>query len=95
MLKLRPEQWQALSPHLDQMLGMREEERSIWLSSLRERNPMLVRQLESLLHEHHALVDDGLGIAVASLDGLDRDGDDECDEQAHDEQDPWSRGSEA
>jgi hypothetical protein len=52
MLKLRPEQWHALSPHLDQMLGMRDEERSTWLSSLRERNPMLVRQLESLLHEH-------------------------------------------
>ena len=59
MLKLRPEQWHALSPHLDQMLGMRDEERSTWLSSLRERNPMLVRQLESLLHEHRALVDDG------------------------------------
>jgi serine/threonine protein kinase/tetratricopeptide (TPR) repeat protein len=59
MLKLRPEQWHALSPHLDEMLGMRDEERSIWLSSLRERNPMLVRQLESLLHEHRALVDDG------------------------------------
>ena len=36
MSALSPDQWQALSPHLDEALGMTDEERSIWLSSLRD-----------------------------------------------------------
>ena len=59
MHRLTPDQWQALSPHLDEMLGMREEERSIWLSTLRDQNPTLVNHLETLLEEHRALVDEG------------------------------------
>jgi serine/threonine-protein kinase len=41
------------------MLGMQEEERSIWLSTLRAQNPTLVKHLETLLKDHRALVDEG------------------------------------
>ena len=49
MPTMSPDQWQALSPYLDEALGMTDEERSIWLSSLRAQNPGLVEQLEVLL----------------------------------------------
>jgi eukaryotic-like serine/threonine-protein kinase len=59
MLTLSHDRWQALSPHLDEALGMTDEDRSIWLSSLRTQNPSLVEQLEMLLGEHHALAEKG------------------------------------
>lgn len=59
MHRLTPDQWQALSPHLDEILAMQDEERSIWLSTLRDQNPSLVDQLESLLNDHRALVEEG------------------------------------
>jgi len=59
MPTLSPGQWQALSPHLDEALGMTDEERSIWLSSLRSQDPSLVDQLEMLLGEHRVLADEG------------------------------------
>jgi eukaryotic-like serine/threonine-protein kinase len=59
MPALSPDQWQALSPYLDEALEMSEEERSIWLSSLRTKNPGLVEQLETLFHEHRTLSDEG------------------------------------
>ena len=49
MSALSPDQWQALSPYLDEALGMTDEERSTWLSSLRTQNPDLADQLEVLL----------------------------------------------
>src|SRR5215468_284827 len=54
-----PDQWQALSPHLDQALEMTDSERSTWLSSLRSENPNLARQLEILLEEHRELSREG------------------------------------
>ncbi len=59
MSTLTPDQWHALSPHLDKAFGMTDEERSIWLSSLRTQNPALVDQLEMLFHEHRALTEEG------------------------------------
>src|SRR6202795_646494 len=71
MYTLSPDQWQAVSPHLDEALGMAEEERSIWLSSLRSQNPTLADQLERLLGEHRALADKGfLEKHSVRLDGL-------------------------
>src|SRR5262249_47456816 len=55
MSTLSPDQWQALSPYLDQALTMTDEERSTWLSSLRAQNPGLADQLEALFHEHRVL----------------------------------------
>jgi eukaryotic-like serine/threonine-protein kinase len=59
MSKLSPDQWQVLSPHLDQALEMTDEERSTWLSFLKIENPALASQLEMLLQEHHMLTAEG------------------------------------
>src|SRR6267154_1862215 len=59
MSKLSPDQWQALSPHLDQALEMTVDERSTWLSSLKIENPTLAYQLEILLREHRVLSEKG------------------------------------
>jgi serine/threonine protein kinase len=59
MSKLSPDQWQALSPHLDEALEMTGEERSTWLSSLQSENPTLAYQLEILLREHRVLSEEG------------------------------------
>ena len=59
MSKLNPDQWQALSPHLDEALEMTDDERSTWLSSLQSENPTLAYQLEILLREHRELSEEG------------------------------------
>jgi len=59
MTKLSPDQWQALSPHLDEALEMTEDERATWLSSLQSENPALAYQLEILLREHRELSKEG------------------------------------
>jgi hypothetical protein len=47
-----PDQWQVLSPYLDQALTLSEAERARWLEQIRAENPALASQLEELLHEH-------------------------------------------
>jgi serine/threonine protein kinase len=59
MSKLSPDEWRALSPHLDEALDMTDEQRSTWLSSLQTENPTLASQLEILLQEHRALTEEG------------------------------------
>ena len=59
MSKLSPDQWQALSPYLDEALAMTEKERSPWLSSLRSQNQDMAEQLEMLFREHRALCEEG------------------------------------
>jgi serine/threonine protein kinase/Tol biopolymer transport system component len=59
MSKLSPDQWQALSPRLDEALEMTDDERSTWLSSLKSENPTLAYQLEILLREHRQLSEEG------------------------------------
>jgi eukaryotic-like serine/threonine-protein kinase len=59
MSKLSPDQWRALSPHLDQALELTDDQRTIWLSSLRNENPALAFQLEVLLREHRVLSEKG------------------------------------
>src|SRR5438105_466311 len=51
--------WKILSPYLDHALGMTEEEREVWIASLRVQNPVLARQLDTLLFEHRALAEKG------------------------------------
>lgn len=58
MFTLSPDRWQELSPHLDQALGMTDQERTAWLSKLRAENPTLATQLEILLREHRVLRDE-------------------------------------
>ncbi len=59
MPTLSPEEWQFLSPYLDQVLALSEDERTAWLSSLDEQNPALVAQLRALLDEHRVLEQEG------------------------------------
>ena len=56
---LSPDEWHALSPHLDKALEMNDEERSIWLSWLRCRDPDVAGRLEALLFEHRVLDEEG------------------------------------
>jgi eukaryotic-like serine/threonine-protein kinase len=59
MAKLNPDQWQALSPYLDEALAMTEKERALWLPSLRSQNQGVAEQLEMLFREHRALSEKG------------------------------------
>jgi serine/threonine protein kinase/tetratricopeptide (TPR) repeat protein len=56
---LSPEQWQALSPYLDQALALTDEERPAWLAELAGRDPALATQLRALLNEHRILAQEG------------------------------------
>ncbi len=59
MSTLGPDQWQALSPYLDQALAMTDDARAAWLSSLGEQDPALAAQLGALLDEHRVLAQEG------------------------------------
>ena len=59
MSTLSPDQWQALSPYLDQALAMTDDERAAWLSQLGEQDPALATQLGALLDEHQVLAQEG------------------------------------
>src|SRR5260370_6508852 len=59
MSTLSPEQWQLLSPYLDQALAMSDDERASWLGSLGEQDPALAAQLVALLDEHRLLAQEG------------------------------------
>jgi len=70
MSTLLPDQWQKLSPYLDQALAMTNVERAAWLSSLADENPALAAQLQTLLDEHRVLSQEGFlenGPTVPSL----------------------------
>jgi len=59
MPTLRLDQWQALSPYLDQALSLNHDDRSAWLSELAERDPALAAQVSALLDEHRILAQEG------------------------------------
>jgi serine/threonine-protein kinase len=59
MSKLSPDQWQAISPRLDEALEMTVEQRASWFSLLRTENPTLASQIEILLEEHRVLSEEG------------------------------------
>ena len=55
MSTLTPERWGEISPHLDHVLSLPEEERAAWLESFRENKPELADLLQKLLDEHRAV----------------------------------------
>lgn len=59
MATLTLEQWNMLSPYLDEALALTDPERSMWLSCLRSTDPVIVDQLEMLLEARSALQSDG------------------------------------
>jgi len=54
-----PDWWQEVTTYLDQALELPEAERGAWLQRLRDENPALATQLQTLLHEHSALEEAG------------------------------------
>ena len=74
MAALTPEQWRTLSPHLDKALGMSDEERSNWLSCVRDQDPPLADLLETLISRHRTLNREGFlqkrSIGLPSESGL-------------------------
>jgi serine/threonine protein kinase/tetratricopeptide (TPR) repeat protein len=52
---LSPEGWRKVSPYLDQVLSLPEDERTPWLESFRAERPDLANLLQYLLEEHRAL----------------------------------------
>ncbi len=55
MRTLSPEGWREVSPYLDQVLSLPEDERAPWLESFRAERPDLANLLQDLLQEHRAL----------------------------------------
>lgn len=55
MPTLSRERWLQISPYLDEVLGLREEDRSAWLESFRREKPELAELLQELLKEHRAV----------------------------------------
>jgi eukaryotic-like serine/threonine-protein kinase len=55
----RLDPWHELSSYLDEALGMTDEERLIWLATLRAQKPAIANQLETLLFERNVMVEEG------------------------------------
>ena len=53
-----PDRWEVLSPYLDRALDLSDEDRAVWLASVHDENPALATELQALLHEHRALVEE-------------------------------------
>jgi serine/threonine protein kinase len=53
---LSSERWQEVSPYLDQILSLPEDEHAAWMESLRIERPSLADLVQELLQEHRALV---------------------------------------
>src|SRR5258708_5240905 len=59
MPTLRPDDWRAVGPYLDQALTLSESERAAWLRLLREENQEMAVHVEGLLAEHRELANKG------------------------------------
>ena len=55
MSTLSPDRWQEISPYLDQVLSLPEQERAAWVDTFRTQRPDLADLLQELLLEHSAL----------------------------------------
>jgi serine/threonine-protein kinase len=74
MPTLSPDDWQALSPYLDQALTMTEEQRAEWLRSIGNQDRALASRLGALLDEHRKLNQEGFlekgRVALPATSGL-------------------------
>ncbi|MGA7632290.1 MAG: serine/threonine-protein kinase, partial [Terriglobales bacterium] len=59
MSTLPPDQWQEVSPYLDEVLDIVPEQRSAWLLSLAERDARLASMVRALLDEQQQLKQEG------------------------------------
>jgi len=71
MTPLRPDQWQELSPYLDEALNLSAEGRTSWLEALRAKNHEIAEQIEELLNaertiEREAYLENGPVLPMSS-----------------------------
>ena len=59
MSTLTPDQWQEVSPYLDEVLEIDPENRAAWLRSLGERDARLASMVQSLLDDQQQLEQKG------------------------------------
>jgi serine/threonine protein kinase len=59
MSKLTPDQWQEVSPYLDEALELAPERRAPWLLSLKEKDARLALIVETLLAEQQQVEEEG------------------------------------
>lgn len=59
MPKLHPDWWQEVSPYLDEVLALPQEDRSPWLDRLRAESPELADRVQQLMAQHAMLARDG------------------------------------
>jgi hypothetical protein len=50
-----PERWRALSPYLDEALGITCDRRARWIAAIADRDPVLATDLAALLSEYEEL----------------------------------------
>ncbi|HEY6903798.1 MAG TPA: protein kinase [Candidatus Acidoferrales bacterium] len=55
MSTLSPDRWQEISPYLDEVLSLPEQERAKWFDSFRRRRPDLAELVQELMSEHGTL----------------------------------------
>jgi len=55
MTRIDPSRWNELSPLLDEVLELTDEQRQAWLETLRARRPQVAVELEKLLGELQSL----------------------------------------
>lgn len=56
MSTLNPDRWQEVSPYLDEVLSLPEDERANWLGTFRKEKPALADLLQELLREQRVLI---------------------------------------
>jgi len=59
MSPLTPDQWQEVSPYLDEVLEIAPGERAAWLLSLGERDARLASMVQALLDDQQQLKQEG------------------------------------
>ena len=57
--RLDKDRWKAVSPYLDRAMDLDEDQRGAWLELLHEHDSELARDLEQLLEERRAVLDQG------------------------------------
>ena len=59
MASLDSDRWQEVSPYLDEVLALPDEQRGPWLAALQVSKPQLAELVETLLSEHRAIAQNG------------------------------------
>lgn len=58
-MTLTHDRWMEISPYLDEVLSVPDEDRAKWMEQFHQTNPKLAPLLEELLHEHEVIRDKG------------------------------------